>query len=64
MQKSYSTPQIEQTYPIYLLMQIPSLNGNTGDGNNPIGGGGDDHGGEGDPDAKQRGGFDGWGDLW
>lgn len=46
-------------------MQNPSLTGNTGDGNTPIGGsGGEDNGGDGDPDTKQRGGFDGWGDLW
>ncbi|MDO4994375.1 MAG: hypothetical protein Q4E32_05170 [Bacteroidales bacterium] len=65
MKKSYSTPHIEHTSPICLLMQNPSLSGNTGDGNTPIGGGGgDDNGGDGDPDTKQRGGFDGWGDLW
>ena len=65
MKKSYNSPLLEQTRPVSLLMQIASLTGNTGDGNTIIDGNGDeDNGGEGDPDAKSRGGIDGWGNLW
>ena len=63
MKKIYLTPSVK-TKETLLKVELMnySLTGNTGDGTIP--GGGDDSGGEHDPDAKQRGGLDGWGDLW
>lgn len=63
MKKTYLTPSTQQSDDLETEFPI-AISGNTGDGTDPIGGGGDDHGGEGEPDSKSRGGFDGWGDLW
>ena len=61
MKKIYATPIIRITQVTFTtaLLDISNV---TGDNN--IGGGGDDSGGEHDPDAKHRGGIDGYGNLW
>ncbi len=65
MKKIYLSPAVRSTrLALKANLMEPSINGNTNDGNNPISGGEDDTGGNGDPDAKRRGGIDGWGDLW
>ena len=60
MKKIYSTPFVNITQITFTsaLLQ-PSVTGDNGTGS-----GNEDNEGDGDPDAKQRGGLDGWGDLW
>ena len=61
----YQAPVLKTVCPqqsASLLQQVSSLTGDTGNGT--IGNGGDDSGGEYDPDAKRRGGLDGYGNLW
>lgn len=64
MKKNYIQPATRTSSPYILRPIAVSLNGDTGEGSNPIGYGGEDEGGGGDPDAKQRGGLEGWGNLW
>ena len=64
MKKVYQTPSINTLHFRFLTsLMEPSIHGDTGGGSG-IGNGDDDPGGEGDPDAKFRGGLDGWGNLW